>query len=275
MDGTISFTQGWPVGYELPVGNPARLEIQRGNMNQLFYDVTSAIQNQQQKETPPFITSTMNGGSPFSYSLGDRVISGGVRYISLANTNTDTPPTANWSTLWPLTLGGTGASTASGARTNLGLGTAAVLNVGTGASNIVQLNGSSQIPAVDAHLVTGLTASQISGLKISQQFTSSQQAITLGGTFTVSHGLTVTPVTSIYQLFFVCITGELGYTAGQVTTVNPSGGGGTSNTGISTIISSSSIVVRFGNPTVIANASTGAAANITAANWQAVVSLWA
>lgn len=44
------------------------------------------------------------------------------------------------------------------ARTNLGLGTAAVLNVGTGANNILQLNGSSQIPAVDGSLLTGITA---------------------------------------------------------------------------------------------------------------------
>jgi microcystin-dependent protein len=42
------------------------------------------------------------------------------------------------------------------ARTNLGLGTAAVLNVGTGANNIVQLNGSAQLPAVDGSLLTGI-----------------------------------------------------------------------------------------------------------------------
>ena len=52
--------------------------------------------------------------------------------------------------------GGTGSSTASGARTNLGLGTAATLNVGTGANNIVQLNGSAQLPAVDGSLLTGI-----------------------------------------------------------------------------------------------------------------------
>lgn len=41
-------------------------------------------------------------------------------------------------------------------RTNLGLGSSAVLNAGTGPNNVVQLNGSSQLPAVDASLVTGL-----------------------------------------------------------------------------------------------------------------------
>ena len=44
------------------------------------------------------------------------------------------------------------------ARTNLGLGTAATLNVGTGANNVVQLNGSAQLPAVDGSLLTGIVA---------------------------------------------------------------------------------------------------------------------
>jgi len=54
--------------------------------------------------------------------------------------------------------GGTGSSTAAGARTNLELGTAATLNVGTSANNIVQLNGSAQLPAVDGSLLTGIVA---------------------------------------------------------------------------------------------------------------------
>ena len=41
-------------------------------------------------------------------------------------------------------------------RTWLGLGTAALLNVGTGANQIVQLNGSAQIPAVSGALLTGI-----------------------------------------------------------------------------------------------------------------------
>lgn len=42
------------------------------------------------------------------------------------------------------------------ARTNLGLGTAATLDVGTSANQIVQLNGSAQLPAVDGSLLTGI-----------------------------------------------------------------------------------------------------------------------
>ena len=39
-----------------------------------------------------------------------------------------------------------------------GLGTAAALNVGTSANNVVQLNGSAQLPAVDGSLLTGVTS---------------------------------------------------------------------------------------------------------------------
>jgi len=54
-------------------------------------------------------------------------------------------------------------------RSDLGLGTAAILNVGVGANNIVQLNGSSQLPAIDGSLLTDVglveaTAAQIKAL---------------------------------------------------------------------------------------------------------------
>jgi hypothetical protein len=39
-----------------------------------------------------------------------------------------------------------------------GLGTAATLNVGTSANNVVQLNGSAQLPAVDGSQLTNLNA---------------------------------------------------------------------------------------------------------------------
>jgi hypothetical protein len=49
-------------------------------------------------------------------------------------------------------------ASASTARTNLGLGTASTEDVGTSAGNVVQLNGSAQLPAVDGSLLTGITA---------------------------------------------------------------------------------------------------------------------
>lgn len=52
--------------------------------------------------------------------------------------------------------GGTGASTAANARTNLGLGNAAVLNAGTAANNLVQLTTAGKLPPVDGSLLTNL-----------------------------------------------------------------------------------------------------------------------
>ena len=49
------------------------------------------------------------------------------------------------------------AADAAAARTALALGTAATLNVGTGANNVVQLDGSSRLPAVDGSQLTGVT----------------------------------------------------------------------------------------------------------------------
>lgn len=47
---------------------------------------------------------------------------------------------------------------ASTARTNLGLGTAAVLDVGTSANKVVQLDSSAKLPAVDGSQLTGITS---------------------------------------------------------------------------------------------------------------------
>ena len=43
-------------------------------------------------------------------------------------------------------------------RTNLGLGTAATLDVGSGANQIVQLDGSGNLPAIAGSALTGITA---------------------------------------------------------------------------------------------------------------------
>lgn len=48
------------------------------------------------------------------------------------------------------------ADTIENARSNLGLGTSATLNVGTSANNVVQLNGSGALPAVSGANLTGI-----------------------------------------------------------------------------------------------------------------------
>jgi len=55
---------------------------------------------------------------------------------------------------------------ASAQRTTLGLGTASTLNVGTSANNIVQLDGSARLPAVDGSQLTGLSTGATQGFAI-------------------------------------------------------------------------------------------------------------
>lgn len=56
----------------------------------------------------------------------------------------------------PVAKGGTASTTASAARTALGLGTAAVTNTGVSAGNTVVLDGSAKLPAVDGSQLTNL-----------------------------------------------------------------------------------------------------------------------
>ncbi len=95
--GTVSWQAGFPIGYQLVDTDPASINIPRLQFNQMMFDTTAAIQQIQQNGFPVFITSAMNGGSPYPYLKNSyvRAADGNV-YYSLIDTNTDTPPTANW-----------------------------------------------------------------------------------------------------------------------------------------------------------------------------------
>lgn len=97
-DGSVSYTQGYGALYSTAVSSGG-LNFPRAQHNQVLFDITTAIQNWQQNTIAPFITSSMNGGSPFSYSAYNMVLSGGIGYISLVNSNADTPPSAKWATI--------------------------------------------------------------------------------------------------------------------------------------------------------------------------------
>lgn len=96
VDGSVSYNQGWGIDYTLPSSNPSYKYMPWGQFNQLFYDITSAIQVIQQGSPPAFITSAMNGGSPYSYPKGATVSKSGVNYVSLVGSNTTTPPSSSW-----------------------------------------------------------------------------------------------------------------------------------------------------------------------------------
>ncbi len=62
--GTVSYTLGFPIGYSTPVGSGG-FNVPRTSINQVLNDITTALQQYQQTGIPPFITTSMNGGSPF------------------------------------------------------------------------------------------------------------------------------------------------------------------------------------------------------------------
>lgn len=109
--GSVSYNQGWTIDYSLdPTVNPNALLVPRTQTNQLYNDITAALQQYQQNGVPDFITTSDNGGSPYAYSKYNLVRyddGGGVKvYQSLVDSNTDLPTVgASWS-LVP--LGATG-----------------------------------------------------------------------------------------------------------------------------------------------------------------------
>lgn len=86
-------------------------------------------------------------------------------------------------------------SSASSARGNLGLGTAAVLNTGTSAGNAIVLDGSARLPAVDGSQLTGLP-SGYSGWTVSDGSNSENVASTDTVTFAGSGAASVAYNTS-------------------------------------------------------------------------------
>ena len=159
--GSVNMTQGYGQTYSLdPATDPSAKRIEREKMNWLFNIITSAINEIQVSGVTPFITSTDNGGSPFSYGKGAIVSLGGAVYQSLTAANATTPPGASWSlipekiqpldaTLTALTSVGReiiGKTTISDVLTYLTLGTAAKKDVGT---------GTGQIPDMSSFVFTG------------------------------------------------------------------------------------------------------------------------
>lgn len=142
------------------------------------------------------------------------------------------------------------------------LGTAATKDVGVAAGNVVQLDGSAKLPAVDGSQLTGIssTGRLIAGTSLVQN--PFAQNVSLSQ----AHGLGQLPIKIIPYL--ECLTAELGYSVGdrifgpQLTF---------SATSQWSADSTNIYLVTSNNPAQIMNRSTKAAASITAANWKQVL----
>ena len=96
----MNYNDGYSSDYELdPETDPDGQYIDRDRMNQLFYDITSNLQQWQTKQFPEWIDDSDGLGTPYSYSIGDIVVyTDGLKYLSLIDSNTGEPTvdTANW-----------------------------------------------------------------------------------------------------------------------------------------------------------------------------------
>lgn len=152
------------------------------------------------------------------------------------------------------------ASVASAAtsRSNLGLGTAAVLNVGTGASQVVQLDGSAKLPAVDGSQLTGLatTGRLFAGTPLVLN------PFALSSTTTQAHGLGAEPI---------CILGhwenliaDLGYSVGDKVFISET------ELRFSIVFNATNLVLTVGSvqPLLVNKSTYSIAGSFTVANWK-------
>lgn len=100
----MSYQNGYTSAYAIQLGDPDSLPINREQMNGLFYDLCSNVQNYQQQGTAPWHPASDNNGVSIEYPLYARVLYAGLIYESQAATNTDTPGTG---TSWRVVSGST------------------------------------------------------------------------------------------------------------------------------------------------------------------------
>jgi hypothetical protein len=97
-NGNVSYTQGYGFDYQRQKTDPAAKNIERDKMNQIMFDITTAIAEIQAQGVPDFITSALNGGAAYSYAINTLVRwTDGEVYISLVAANTALPTDpASW-----------------------------------------------------------------------------------------------------------------------------------------------------------------------------------
>jgi len=205
----------------------------------------------------------------------------------------------------PISAGGTGATTVSAARTALGLGTAAVENIGSfataaqgalantavqpGSLASVATSGAyadlsglpvvlTQVQATDpastvSGLITGQRIAQAVAASVAPRYSSPEQAITSGGALTLTHGLGAVPFS--VQAYLICKTAENGFQVDDLVPVNPATNAAANiAAGLSMRVTSTQIIVRYGivaNPFEVINATNGNTVQLTSANWRLIV----
>lgn len=107
-DGSVSYQEGFGPDYALEYGvNPDALPVPRTKSNQLYNDITTAIQQIQQNGFNLWISSADNGGSPYAYGIGTIVYyTDGNFYQTNVDANVTTPGASSTWQLLPITQQG-------------------------------------------------------------------------------------------------------------------------------------------------------------------------
>jgi len=113
-----------------------------------------------------------------------------------------------------------------------GLGTASTLNVGTSANNIVQLDSSGRLPAVNASQLTNISASQISGLESLPQVANNTVLGNISGNTATPIALTSAQLSTLLGLGSLATASNI--TLSQISNLNTLSIANTQVTGLGT-----------------------------------------
>ncbi len=139
----------------------------------------------------------------------------------------------------------------------------------TTAAIFARINGTTKTVAVTSDIPTPI---------FSLAFTSSDQTITSAGLLTLAHSLGVSP--KLIKTELVCVTGELGYSTGDVLPINISlSAAAASNAGQAVYYDATNVYVRIGSNAGssydIIRKDTGARSGIANTKWNLRVTAWA
>lgn len=262
VDGTVNYTDGYGPDYQLnPDTDPSAIDVERDKMNQLFYDLTSAVQRLQQ-DAPAWISTGDNGGSSYSYDQGAIVkYTNASFYISLIDANTGEPtvdPT-KWAEFF--TYYATAAALTAEAATRAAADTTLQANIVAEAATR---------SADDATLQGNINA-----LPFHTKYTSAPTVFaynTAVGPFT--HSLGGMPFGVLLDL--VCVaTGDGNYGVGDTIACPGYESYSTEVRGCRYLKTVTTIGLRFGADTMYApDPVSNARVALTAAKWNIVVSAW-
>lgn len=250
--GYVSYEEGFPPDYELPKTDPSRKPVPRDETNQIYYDMSSAIQQYQKYSIPEFITAADNDGVAFSYSLGVRVMytaDAGATwniYRSISAANTALPTDA---TKWVLDNEYPVASeTVSGIQENA---TQAETNAGSADNKTV----------TPLKLATYLAT-------VKESIAAQTLTDTTAATYTFSHALGAVPNIATFKL--KCLIADLGFSVNDEVIIAPAtDGNGAASYGFTPQISSTNVVVRTGDSgVVLTHKTTFVATAITPSSWE-------